>query len=137
MSPGELEAAIEGVAAVPLHRHLGLEIIAVEQGRSRTRLSVGAGSLNNKQVLHGGVVYALLDATAYLSILPLLDDGENAVTHDLFVSVMRGVSSGEVLELGGSVLRRGRSLVFAESEARVGNRLVATARVTKSVVRER
>lgn len=119
---------------IPLHDFLGLEIVRAEPGRGEARIVVSKATTNIAGVLHGGVLYALLDAVCYLGVVPLLAADENAVTHDLHVSVMRSVKVGAIVELTGLVRRRGRTVVFADGEASVNGRIVATARVTKSIV---
>lgn len=130
----EIDRAVAKVLDVPLHRFVGLELVHQQPGKSHARVIAVPNTLNNVGVVHGGIYYALLDASAYLAVIPLLRSGENAVTHDIHVSMMRPVAEGQILDLHGQVTRRGRSLIFAEAEARVGDKLIATARVTKSVV---
>lgn len=137
LSPEACQQAVAKVLEVPLHRFVGLELIEQTPGEAHARVVAGPNTLNNVGVVHGGIYYALLDAAAYLAVIPLLRSGENAVTHDIHVSVMRPVAEGETIELFGYVTRRGRTLIFAESEARVEGKLIATARVTKSVVVQR
>lgn len=84
--------------------------------------------------LHGGVVPLLLDGAAYLALSPLLADDEDAVSHDLHFSLLRGVRVGERIELRGSVVKKGRTLAFLEAVASVDGRVVATARITKSLI---
>lgn len=127
----EVRARLE---ALPLHRFLGLCIDALEPGRARAHAMIHDDLANVAGVLHGGAIYALLDNVAYLSVVPLLADGQNATTHDLHVSVMRPTRVGETLRLEGRVRRFGRTLVFCEAEAHVDGKLTATARVTKSLV---
>ncbi len=132
-----LELAVAKVLDVPLHRFVGLELVSQQPGKSHARVIAVPNTLNNVGVVHGGIYYALLDAAAYLAVIPLLRSDENAVTHDIHISVMRPVAEGQTLDLHGQVTRRGRTLIFAEAEARVGKKLIATARVTKSVVVQR
>jgi uncharacterized protein (TIGR00369 family) len=95
---------------------------------------VGKSAQNQAAVLHGGVVTALLDVASYLALLPHLDDGEHAVTHDMSVSLLRPVGAHERVAVVGSVLRRGRAVAFMRAEATVDGRTVAAAQVTKSIV---
>ena len=132
--PEVLDAAVARVLDIHLHRELGLELLTVNDGRAGLQLVVGPAAVNNADMLHGGIVYAVLDVAAYLATLTRLAPGENAVTHDIHVSVMRPVVRGATVTVTGAVRRRGRSLIFAEAEASVGDRTVATGRVTKSVV---
>ncbi|MGY1769979.1 PaaI family thioesterase [Blastococcus sp. SYSU D00813] len=129
-----LAARVRGVLEVPLHRWLGLQLADPADPRAGVVLPVGPQALNNAAVLHGGLVSALLDVTAYLRLLPELAAGENAVTHDATSSLLRPVAEGARVHLHAEVVRRGRTLVFLRSEAQVDGRTVAFGQVTKSVV---
>ena len=64
---------------------------------------------------------------------PLLyPPGEMALTHDIYVSVLRPVSLGSKVILTGRVLQNGKSVIFTESEAHVGGKLVASAKISKT-----
>lgn len=128
-----LNKRLEGVRAVPLHRFLGLRIEEVSPGAARLTLPASDAVRNNQGVLHGGVLYALLDVAGYCAAAPLFGPDENAVSHDIHVSVLRGGGESDV-ELRGRVLKRGRSLIFCESEAWSNGKLLARATVTKSLV---
>lgn len=119
---------------VPLHQFLGVELVKQEQGEAVARFQAGPNTMNYVGAMHGGVAYALLDVVCYLALAPLLKRGENAVTHDLHVSVLRPVLPGQEVELRGRVVQKGRSVVFCESESRVEGKVTATARVTKTLV---
>ena len=121
------------VLDVALHRHFGLEFDACAEGQARASFVVGPQHVAFGG-LHGGVLYALMDAVSMLALLTRLEPAQHAVTHDLHVSVMRGAVSGDRVMLEGRVARLGRSLAFVDAAARVGETVVATARVTKSLV---
>ncbi len=124
------------VLEVALHRHLGLGLRHCAPGQASASFEVGAQHLAFGG-LHGGVLYALMDAVAMLALLTQLDPGRHAVTHDLHVSVMRSAAAGEQVVLDGRVVRLGRSLAFVDVAARVGDTTIATARITKSLVAAR
>lgn len=132
----ELARVREELSEVPLHRFYGLEVLEMAPGRGRAAMTVSDDTSNVHGWLHGGVYYAVLDVAAYLGVVPLLEVGENAVTHDIHVSVLRPGRRGQTLTLSGRVRRRGRSLVFCEAEAWIDGKLAASARVTKSIVRD-
>lgn len=119
---------------IPLHRFLGVALLDQGDPYAGICFEVTASAQNNVGVLHGGVVSALLDVAAYLSLLPQLGPGEAAVTHDLSVALLRPVAAGSRVELRGTVLRRGRTLAFLRSEASVDGALVASAQLTKSIL---
>lgn len=122
------------VAEVEFHRYLGLSIDRVEAGSATLTVPPGTAAANNVGLLHGGILYALLDVVVYLAAMPLLDPTTNAVTHDVHCSVLRPGKAADGVRFEGRVLRAGRSLIFGESEAFCADRLVARATVTKSVV---
>lgn len=85
--------------------------------------------------LHAGVLYSLMEATCLLALLGWLEDSERAVTHDLHASVVRRTPLGVRCQLTAKVIRRGRSLAFIDANAEVDGEIVATMRVTKSIIR--
>ena len=136
ISQEEVKAIIKDVFSIPLHRYLGLELIRQNSEEAVIRINGGPNTLNLAGVVHGGVYYAMLDAACFLAALPLLEQGENMVTHDIHVSVMRPVPQGQDVDFRGVVKRRGRQLVFCEAEATSRGKLIAAASVTKSIVRK-
>lgn len=134
--PG-LSPRVVRVLDIALHRFLGLALLDESDPRAGIRFSVGDAAVNNGGVLHGGIVSAVLDVACYLAVLPDLADNENAVTHDLTASLLRPVARGSDVCVRGTVLRRGRSVVFLRAEATVGDVLVAAGQVTKTLVATR
>ena len=118
----------------PLHSQFGFTIDEHGPGRCLASCEVGAPHLNIGGVVHGGVMYLLLDVTAYCAAVTVLPEGMNATTHDIHVSVMRPTPPGVRLVMTGTVRKRGRTLYFIDAEAVADGKLVASARVTKSLV---
>ena len=131
----DLPSRVESVLDIPLHRFLGLRLADPAEPSAGVLLDVGEPALNNAGVLHGGIVTALLDVACYLALLPSLAPDENAVTHDVAASLLRPVSPGAVLRLTAQVVRKGRAVVFLRAEGSVDGLVVATAQVTKTMVR--
>ncbi len=129
-----LSPRVATVLDIPLHRFLGLTLFDDADPRAGITVSVGDAAVNNDDVLHGGIVTAVIDVAAYLALLPDLADDENAVTQDLTVSLLRPVARGSDVCVRGSVLRRGRSVVFLRAEASLGGVLIAAGQVTKTLV---
>ena len=130
-----LPPRVAGVLDIALHRFLGVELLDPARPEAGIAFSVDKASLNNTGVLHGGIVTALLDVACYLALLPDLAAAENAVTHDVSASLMRPVPRGARVHVTGSVVRRGRSIVFLRAEATVDGAVVAAGQVTKTMVR--
>lgn len=116
------------------HRDCGLTLLARDGEGTVCRFAVNDYTVNPAGILHGGILYAMMDVTAYLAVLPTLGEGENAVSHDVHVSVLRPVADDHV-DLHAHILRRGRGVIFIRIEARdAAGRTAAAATVTKSVV---
>lgn len=128
-------ARVQAVLDIPLHRFLGMQLRDPAEPSAGIWFPVGPPAQNQAAVLHGGVVYTLLDVASFLALLPSLSDAEHAVTHDLTVSLLRPVTAEKRVDVSGTVLRRGRQVAFLRAEATVDGQVVAAAQVTKSVVR--
>jgi uncharacterized protein (TIGR00369 family) len=130
-------ARVQAVLDIPLHRFLGMQLRDSADPSSGIWFPVDEPAQNQAEVLHGGVVYTLLDVASFLALLPHLGEDEHAVTHDLSVSLLRPVAAGARVDVTGTVLRRGRAVAFMRAEATVEGVVVAAAQVTKSVVQLR
>lgn len=140
MDAGPVTAApalVQTVLDIPLHRFLGVGLRDEADPAAGIRFPVGPAAQNPAGMLHGGVVYALLDVASFLALLPHLGEGEHAVTHDVSASLLRPVGAGAEVEVTATVLRRGRAVAFMRAEATVEGVLVATGQVTKTVVAPR
>ena len=126
----------ERLLAVPFNRHLGLVFDGREDGVAHGHL-VAAPELVAFSVLHGGVLSAAFDAMGLLAVAPDLAEDQHAATHDLHVSVMRSTPPGATVHLSARVVRRGRTLAFIDTQAKIDGKVVATARITKSIVANR
>lgn len=133
----ELRDRVGTVLDIPLHRFLGLRLVDDADPAAGVHVEVSEPTLNPAGVLHGGIVTALLDVACYLALLPSLAPGENAVTHDVAASLVRPVARGSLLRIQGQVVRKGRAVAFLRAEASVGDVVVATAQVTKTLVAPR
>ncbi|MCK5769017.1 PaaI family thioesterase [Algiphilus sp.] len=129
-----MNARLDRVRALPLHRDLGVQRITSDGGSATLHFTVTDYTVNPAGALHGGVLYTLCDVCAYAALLGVIDDTQEAVTHDLHVSVMSAARLGDEVVVSASVVKRGRSVCFLDVVARVGDRVIATARVTKSLI---
>lgn len=128
-----LERRIDGVRNVALHKWLGLRIEDYVPGSARLVLPATPAIVNNVGVMHGGVMYAMLDVACYCAAAALWSADENAVSHDIHVQMLRPAGSSDV-EIRSRILKRGRNIIFGESEGWSAGKLVARAAVTKSVI---
>lgn len=122
------------VLELPMHRMLGLDLLAQEPGVAVAEFEAGGNVLGPSAALHVGIVHALMESVCLLAVIPLLQPGQYAVTHDFHASVMRPIPSGGRVELRAKVQRQGRNVIFVDGEAWAAEKLCYTARVTKSVL---
>jgi uncharacterized protein (TIGR00369 family) len=123
------------VLAVPLIQFLDVHAVDEEDPAAGLSIVVSERALNAAGVMHGGAFATLLDLAAYLAVLPLLDQDEQAVTHALSASYLAPVPLNERVLVRGEVLRRSRRLAFAAATMTThAGELVAAASVTKSIV---
>ena len=134
------DGALEGVDwfprvfEVPLITFLGAVPVDEQDPAAGLSFVVTEQTLNAAGALHGGVLGTVLDLAAYLSVLPTLERGEQAVTHAIAASYLTGAEVGETLIARGELLRRTRRLAFTSATVASGDRLIATASVTKSIL---
>ena len=101
----------------PLHDLLGFETLDRDAGRVVLRAAARDELLNQRGVLHGGVVAALLDSALGQAVVSGIDAEEWCGTLQLSVQFLEGARDSP-FEAEGRMLRRGRRCAFAEGEVR-------------------
>jgi len=134
MTDEALAARLQPLVDHPLHRALGIEDVRSQDGAGHLAIVVGGISCSPVGGLHGGVIYLLSDVCAMVGLLSRLPAGAHAVTHDIQVSVMRSAALGERVSFQSHIVQLGRRLCFCEVLVRSGERTLATAKVTKSLL---
>ena len=111
----------------PLRSFLGMDVADDGEGRATARLEVGEVHLNPNGVVHGAVLFALVDTAMGKAAMSVLPEGELTASVDLQLRFVRPVAQGSIVATV-EVLKRGRHVIHLE--ARVldgGRRVVATA----------
>lgn len=119
----------------PLHRHLGVSDAHSENGQGSFTFAVGDTTVNPADALHGGVIYLLCDVCAYLGLVSVFREDQEAVTHDIHVSVLRSAKRGDTVKMESRIIKKGKNLCFIDVSATVQDQLIATARITKSLIK--
>jgi acyl-CoA thioesterase len=118
----------------PLKRHLGLELDGDEPGRARARITVGDEHLNPNGVVHGAVLFAMVDTAMGRATMSVLPEGRFCASVDVQLRFIRPASAG-VLVADVEVLKRGRAIVHLHGHVHdADDRLVATASATFTVI---
>jgi uncharacterized protein (TIGR00369 family) len=113
---------------------LGLEVEETRIDYCRMRLPFKAELLHPGGIVHGGAIASLMDAVLVPAVGSVLGPKDRYSTVDLHVQYIGAVKDEDVIAEGW-VTRRGRSVVFGESEA-VGadsGRLIAKSVLTYNV----
>ena len=134
MTDDRLAARIQPLIDQPLHRLLGLHEVESRDGAGHLAIVVSALNSSPAGGLHGGVVYLLSDVCAMVGLLSRLPADQHAVTHDIHVSVMRSAAMGDRVTFDSRITQLGRRLCFCEVVVQSGEKTLATARVTKSLI---
>jgi uncharacterized protein (TIGR00369 family) len=128
-------AVVNRALSVPLLKLLDASLINAEDPAAGVAMRVTERALNAVDTLHAGVIATLLEITAYLALLPSLGSDEEAATHAFSASYLRAGHLGDVLRCTATVIRRSRRLAFVSAELAGNGELLATASVTKSILR--
>jgi acyl-CoA thioesterase len=116
-----------GDSVGPLGDMLGIVAEQKAPGRSRMRLTVDPAWNNPNGVLHGGVVYTLVDYSMGGAVSPGLAEGEHCATIEVHMNYLASVREG-TLWVDTTVVKQGRNIAFLESKVwDNAARLVATA----------
>ena len=118
----------------PLQRFLGMAIEEVEPGRAVARVEVTDDLHNPNDVVHGGVLFTLVDTAMGGATMSVLDDGQICASIEVQLRFLRPAVIGP-LEADTVVVKQGRRIVHLESRITDGEgKLVATAAGSFAVI---
>jgi acyl-CoA thioesterase len=127
--------APSGFGDFPLQQFLGMELTGDEPGVGFAHLDVGPHHLNPNGVVHGAVLFALVDTAMGKSTMSAIDEpGRYCASIEVALRFIRPAVSGR-LTATATVVKRGRNVVHLEARV-VGDdqRLVATAAGTFAIL---
>lgn len=114
MSANNSPASAQWRSTVPLYIHLGFELDALDDGRSQVRLGFQPHLGNSRGEVHGGTVAAIVDAAMSQAVRSLVDTAMGVATMTMNLTYL-APARGEII-CKGSVIKRGRSVMFTEAE---------------------
>ena len=127
--------SLPGYGDFPLKRYLGMELTGDEPGVGIATVDIGADHLNPNGVVHGAVLFALVDTAMGKSTMSVIDEPDRyCASIELSLRFIRPAVAG-VLTATATVVKRGRSVVHLDARV-VGDdeRLIATAAGTFAVL---
>ena len=116
----------------PFGELIGLKFSECENGRSTCFLEAKSDLHNPQGVLHGGVIYSMVDTGMGGALYSRLDEGESCATVEIKIAYFRPVTAG-TLTCVTNVIQRTRTLAFMESEVTAADKTVARATGTFSI----
>lgn len=119
----------------PLKRFLGMELTGDEPGVGFARVEIGDDHLNPNGVVHGAVLFALVDTAMGKATMSVVDEpGRFCASIEVSLRFIRPAVAGALIATA-SVVKRGRNVVHLDARV-VGDddRLVATATGTFAIL---
>jgi uncharacterized protein (TIGR00369 family) len=119
----------------PLKRYLGMEMMGDEPGVAVARLDVGPEHLNPNGVVHGAVLFALVDTAMGKSTMSVIDEpGRYCASIELSLRFIRPAVSGRLTAMA-TVVKRGRSVVHLDARVvDADDRLIASGAGTFAIL---
>lgn len=111
----------------PLRSFLAMDLRDVGDGRATAAIEIGPPHLNPNGVVHGAVLFALVDTAMGGAAMSVLAEGRYATSVDIQMRFVRPASQGS-LAAEVDVIKQGRHVIHLEGRV-LGDddRLVATA----------
>ena len=107
-----------GYSEFPLRTFLDFTIDDGIDGEAVAALDVNDRHLNPNGVVHGGVVFTLVDTAMGRATMSVLDEGRICASIEVAVRYLRPISGGRLVATA-SVLRAGRRIVHLEGRVTV------------------
>jgi uncharacterized protein (TIGR00369 family) len=101
---------------IGMMHHMGVELVAVTEDTAEIAFIVDDRSRNNRNMVHGGAIAAVLDTVAFLPGC-LLPSGRKLTTSGMEIHFFRPAEMGERITARSKILRNGRRLITIETEA--------------------
>ena len=115
---------------------LGFELVRMEDGMAEITVKLQPQHMNSWQVMHGGIIMTLLDASMSRAARSLVKEVTSAATVEMKTSFFQpGGKTGSFMQGIGRILHRSTTLYYCEGEVRNGDILVAKAMGTFKVFR--
>lgn len=111
---------------------IGLTFTDIEPGYCRDMVDVTPELQNPHEVLHGGVMYTMVDTGMGAALYPELAEDELCATIELKISYFQAVRTGTVV-CETTLLQKGQSVAYLESELTNDEQPVAKATGSYSV----
>ena len=127
VAPGDRPEQGPDPGVGPFADLLGVRRTLMDGGRARFEVTVGAQHLNPHGVVHGGVVYSLVDYAMGGALTSRLAPGERCATLEIKINYLRPAPAGLLAAEAGVVDRTARVGVLDARVQTAAGELVALA----------
>ncbi len=118
----------------PLKSFLEMTIEGPEPGIGTAHVQIGDHHLNPNGVVHGGVLFTMVDTAMGKATMSVLDEGRFCASVEVNLRFIRPASEGALTAVA-EVLKRGRGIVHLQARVTGGDdRLIATAAGTFAII---
>lgn len=111
----EFERINNVITSAPFINLIGVKLEKVERGSVKVCIEDCEQLKQQAGIVHGGAIASLLDTSAALSVISLLDEGQFTTTIDLTIHYLRPISKGKIMAIG-KVIRAGRKVITVSAE---------------------
>ena len=131
-----MDATTPEYGEFPLRGYLGMELTGDERGCGVAHLDIGPQHQNPNGVVHGAVLFALVDTAMGKATMSVIDEPDTyCASIEVSLRFIRPAVSG-ALTATATVVKRGRNVVHLEARvAGDDDRLVATSSGTFAIIR--
>lgn len=112
-----------GFVGSPFSQHLGIEVLAAQEGTTHLRMTVMPELRNLSGMLHGGALMALADTAMGLACFERFGAAEPCVTVECKLNFIRPVADGSV-DCHARILHSGKRTLVLEAEVMQHGKLV-------------
>ncbi len=124
----------DATISFPLQGYLGMDLTGDTPGSGTASVTIGEQHLNPNGVVHGAVLFAMVDTAMGKATMSVVDDGYYCASAELSLRFIRAAAGGQ-LTADATVVKRGRSIVHLEARVHDGDdRLIATAAGTFAIL---
>ncbi|MCR4585441.1 MAG: PaaI family thioesterase [Lachnospiraceae bacterium] len=92
----------------PFMEYNNIEVVSVSTEKSVLKAEISENSLNPYGMIHGGLLYTMIDCTAGITARA---DGNPYVTQNSYVNFLYNVKDEKVIYAESDVIRRGKTVV--------------------------
>ena len=120
----------------PFLNELGVELVSMADGNAEIVISLQPQHMNSWQVMHGGIIMTLLDASMSRAARSLVPGVTSAATVEMKTTFFQpGGKAGSSIRGVGRILHRSTTMYYCEGEVWNGEMLVAKAMGTFKIFR--